>query len=95
MFIQCYSGTDIDTIVSVKIKKLWRKELNVLLLSITKMVIAFKRNTLIVLVRQLSMVEIFSVVSLGESTILKQANLSKADFVLSKTLARFLPILLV
>mgnify|MGYP003515981336 CR=1 FL=1 len=48
------------------------------------MVIAFKRNTLIVLVRQLSMVEIFSVVSLGESTILKQANLSKADFVLTK-----------
>ena len=51
------------------------------------MVIAFKRNTLIALVRQLSMVEISSVVSLGESTMLKQANLSKADFVLSKTLA--------
>lgn len=30
------------------------------------------------------MVEIFSVVSLGESTILKQTNLSKADFVLTK-----------
>ena len=48
------------------------------------MVIAFKRNTLIVLVRQLNMVEISLVVSLGESTMLKQANLSKADFVLNK-----------
>ena len=59
------------------------------------MVIAFKRNALIALVRQFSMVEISSVVSLGESTILKQTNLSKADFVLSKTLARFWYILLV
>ena len=48
------------------------------------MVIAFKRNTLIALVRQLNMVEISLVVSLGESTMLKQANLSKADFVLNK-----------
>ena len=48
------------------------------------MAIAFKRNTLIALVRQMNMVEISLVVSLGESTILKQANLSKVDFVLNK-----------
>ena len=64
------------------------------------MVIAFKKNTLIVLVRRLNMVETSLVVSLGESTIPKQANLAKADFVLnkkniknsfqrSKTVARF------
>ena len=45
------------------------------------MVIAFKRNTLIVSVRQLNMVEISLAVSLGEFTMLKQTNSSKADIV--------------
>ena len=48
------------------------------------MVIAFKRNALIVLIRQLNMVETSLVASLGESTMLKQGNLSKEDFVLTK-----------
>jgi hypothetical protein len=48
------------------------------------MVTAFKRNTLIALIRQLNMVEISLVVLLGESTMLKQTNSSKADFVLTK-----------
>ena len=45
------------------------------------MVIAFKRNTLIALVRQLNMVEISLAVLLGESTMPKQINSSKTDIV--------------
>ena len=45
------------------------------------MVIAFKRNTLIALVRQLNMAEISLAVSLGESIMPRQNNLSKADIV--------------
>ena len=45
------------------------------------MVIAFKRNTLIALVRQLNMAEISLAVLLGESTMPKQINSSKADIV--------------
>lgn len=45
------------------------------------MVIAFKRNTLIALVRQLNMAEISLAVSLGESTMPKQINSSKTDIV--------------
>ena len=45
------------------------------------MVIAFKSNTLIALVRQLNMAEISLAVSLGESIMLKQINSSKADIV--------------
>ena len=45
------------------------------------MVIAFKRNTLIALVRQLNMAEISLAVSRGESIMLKQINSSKADIV--------------
>lgn len=48
------------------------------------MVIAFKRNTLIVLIRQLNMVETSLAVLLGESIMLKQTNSLKEVFVLTK-----------